>query len=186
MRLLAIKELDSKAKRRCASRPGHHPQQGLKAVRQRAQPHPKPLTFVKRSFRAWLECVTTRVRWPGQLWYRMCIICTAVSVLPVPAHTGTHALVRQAGNEWLFCLRHQPSTLPTDQLPSHIQAHFKQSESNQPPSCNAQQSAPHQLLTNTRTHQHTWRAHHHCQPWLHTRHDCLGLHRREPHCVLRR
>ena len=27
------------------------------------------MIFSKRSFRAWLECVMSRVRWPGQLWY---------------------------------------------------------------------------------------------------------------------
>jgi hypothetical protein len=30
-----------------------------------------------------------RVRWLGQLWYRMCMIWTAVSVLPVPGGPTT-------------------------------------------------------------------------------------------------
>lgn len=29
------------------------------------------------------------VRWPGQLWYSTCMICTAVSVLPVPGGPTT-------------------------------------------------------------------------------------------------
>ena len=32
------------------------------------------------------------VRWPGQLWYRTCMICTAVSVFPVPG--GPTTIVR--------------------------------------------------------------------------------------------
>ena len=31
----------------------------------------------------------SRVRWPGQLWYSTCMICTAVSVLPVPGGPTT-------------------------------------------------------------------------------------------------
>ena len=32
------------------------------------------MIFSKRSFRAWFECVMSRVRWPGQLWYRTFMI----------------------------------------------------------------------------------------------------------------
>ena len=45
--------------------------------------------FSNRSFRAWLEWVMSRVRCPGQLWYSTCMICTAVSVLPVPGGPTT-------------------------------------------------------------------------------------------------
>ncbi len=31
----------------------------------------------------------SRVRWLGQLWYSTCMICTAVSVLPVPGGPTT-------------------------------------------------------------------------------------------------
>lgn len=30
--------------------------------------------LAKRSLRAWLECVISSVRWPGQLWYSTCKI----------------------------------------------------------------------------------------------------------------
>lgn len=65
-------------------------------------PPPALLALVKRSLRAWLEWVTTRVRWLGQLWYRMCMICTAVSVLPVPAPWcgGGHARTRGGQEQW--------------------------------------------------------------------------------------
>ena len=33
----------------------------------------------------------SRVRCPGQLWYSTCMICTAVSVLPVPGGPTTMA-----------------------------------------------------------------------------------------------
>lgn len=40
---------------------------------------------------AWLEWAMSSVRWPGQLWYSTCMICTAVSVLPVPGGPTTMA-----------------------------------------------------------------------------------------------
>ena len=36
-----------------------------------------------------LECVISNVRCPGSLWYRQCMICVAVSVLPVPGGPTT-------------------------------------------------------------------------------------------------
>lgn len=40
----------------------------------------------------WLEWAMRRVRWSGKLWYSTCMICTAVSVLPVPG--GPTTMVR--------------------------------------------------------------------------------------------
>ena len=53
---------------------------------------PHRASFSKRSFRAWLLCVTRRVRWLGKFWYRLEMICTATSVLPVPG--GPTTMVR--------------------------------------------------------------------------------------------
>ena len=53
---------------------------------------PRRASFSKRSFRAWLLCVTRRVRWLGKFWYRLEMICTATSVLPVPG--GPTTMVR--------------------------------------------------------------------------------------------
>ena len=42
------------------------------------------VSLANKSFNAWLECVTRRIFWEGKLWYKFEMICTAVSVLPVP------------------------------------------------------------------------------------------------------
>ena len=47
------------------------------------------MIFSNRSLRAWFECVTSRMRSPGKLWYNSAMICTAVSVLPVPGGPTT-------------------------------------------------------------------------------------------------
>mmetsp|Transcript_11877 Transcript_11877/g.50900 ORF Transcript_11877/g.50900 Transcript_11877/m.50900 type:complete len:520 (-) Transcript_11877:527-2086(-) len=47
------------------------------------------MSFWNRSLSAALECVMSSVRCPGSLWYRQCMICVAVSVLPVPGGPTT-------------------------------------------------------------------------------------------------
>ena len=46
-------------------------------------------SFSKTSLSAWLLCVMMSVRWCGKVWWMLLMICTAVSVLPVPGGPTT-------------------------------------------------------------------------------------------------